>query len=597
MTETSVSQFDENWHLIKPDARQSLALQQQFQIPAILADLLAGRGFTTETVERFLNPKLKLELPDPSRFKDMDKAVKRIADAIINRQKIAIFGDYDVDGATSTSLWLRFLEQVGCPASFHIPDRIEEGYGPNAPALLALQKQGAQLILTVDCGISAFNALDAAADANLDVIVLDHHQSTTQLPKAVAVVNPNRFDEEMTEFGHLAAVGVCFLTIIAVNRYLRDHGFYTQTKLEEPDLLNFLDLVALGTVCDVVKLTGLNRAFVSQGLKIMARRENHGLTALMDCAEISEAPTTYHCGFVLGPRVNAGGRVGDSSLGTRLLSEAAPKVNFAHYASTLDLYNEERKEIEQACLDEAMEQLASEHDDEAHDWAIFAIGKDWHSGVIGIVAGRLKEKFHRPSIVITIDEHGIGKGSARSIEGVDIGALIGRARDQGMLINGGGHKMAAGLTIEIGKLAEFRTFVLDEIRNLLKATPPSRILKCEGIIQIRAATLELCETLQTLAPFGVGNPEPRFILYPARVTYARVVGKDHIRANLAGEDGGSLQAIAFRALDTDYGQTLLKAGANSGSPLFAIAGRLRTNQWQGTVSPQFQIEAVTKGFT
>lgn len=574
------------WRLPVSDPRLSLMLQQRYALVPAVADVIAGRNIPLSDIEGFLNPSLRSSLPDPLRFIDMDKAANRIARAIINQEQIAVFGDYDVDGATSAALWSRFLMMIGQQAMLYIPDRIEEGYGPNANALHKLQAQGASLVLTVDCGISAFEALESAHQAKLDVIVLDHHQASALLPPATGIVNPNRIDETCDGYGDLAAVGVCYLTIIAVNRMLRDQGYYQQHSLKSPDLLSLLDLVALGTVCDVVKLRGLNRVFVAQGLKIMAQRRNIGINALMDVAAIDSPPEAYHCGFVLGPRVNAGGRVGDSYLGAHLLSTHDPALAKEN-ATKLDLYNLERKEIEQACLDDAINMLESRNDRAHKDWFIMVSDEAWHPGVIGIVAGRLKDRYYRPTIVIALDKNGIGKGSARSIDGVDIGAIITSARDLGLIMNGGGHKMAAGLSLTKEQIPEFETYLQDQIRSALNDISPIPVQRADGILDPRGVNLTLCDQLDQLAPFGAGNSEPRYILTPVRVTRARIVGQDHLSLNLSGIDGGNLQAISFRCVGTELGDQLQKA---VGAPPISLLGRIKRNEWQGMVSVQFMVD-------
>ncbi|MDM7947792.1 MAG: single-stranded-DNA-specific exonuclease RecJ [Oceanibaculum nanhaiense] len=558
--------------------RSGLALSQRLGLPEILGQVLAARGIDLEAADGFLNPTLRASLTDPYELKDMAKAAERLAAAIMHGEKIAIFGDYDVDGATSTALLHRFLTAVGGKPRVYIPDRMTEGYGPNTPALLALKREGAAVCVTVDCGITAFAPLEAASEAGLDMIVVDHHVAEPSLPRAIAVVNPNRLDED-SPHRQLAAVGVAFLLVVALNRRLREQGWYASRP--EPDLMQWLDLVALGTVCDVVPLTGLNRALVAQGLKVMGWRNNTGLRALSEVARIDEAPGTYHLGFLLGPRVNAGGRVGRADLGTRLLStEDAGEA--ASLAAELDSFNTERKLIEQAVQEEALAQVERHADGPL----LVATGEGWHPGVIGIVAGRLKERFHRPALVIAFDEQGIGKGSGRSIAGFALGPAVIAAHQAGLLVNGGGHAMAAGFTLERAKLDAFREFLTARAADWLEGGEATPVLSIDGALRPGGATLDLLETLGRVGPFGVGNPEPRFAFPAARILGADVMGENHVRCQLGDADGRRLKAIAFRALETPLGEALLKARS---LPLH-IAGHLRIDRWQGNEKVQLLID-------
>ncbi|MEL0144869.1 MAG: single-stranded-DNA-specific exonuclease RecJ, partial [Alphaproteobacteria bacterium] len=445
------------WVLREADNRMGMALSQRLGVPEIVGRVMAARGIGIDEAEAFLNPTLRDALPDPAVLEDMTRAAERLAAAIRDGESIAVFGDYDVDGATSSALLARFLSALGVPARIYIPDRIAEGYGPTSPAMLRLNAEGADLVITVDCGTTAFAPLEAAADAGVDVIVVDHHVAEPALPRAIAVVNPNRLDDRSGQ-GTLAAVGVTFLLTVATNRILRDIGWYESSGRKEPDLLGLLDLVALGTVCDVVPLTGLNRAFVSQGLKVMGKRRNPGLVALSDVARVESKLTEYHAGFLLGPRVNAGGRVGEAGLGARLLM-TTDSGEALELAQKLDVWNAERREIEAHVLDEAIAQV---EDADLSAAMLVAAGEGWHPGVIGIVAGRLKERFNRPAFVIGF-EGSEGKGSGRAVEGVDLGSAVIAARQAGLLINGGGHKMAAGLTVAREKLGALRDFLEERV--------------------------------------------------------------------------------------------------------------------------------------
>ena len=521
----------------------------------------------------------------------MAPCIDRIAKAVRDGERIAIFSDYDVDGATSAAILIRYLRWVGADPLLYIPDRISEGYGPNAPALLKLKEQGASLIITLDCGVTAYEPLKAAADAGIEMIVVDHHMAEPELPKALAIVNPNRIDEDGS-LGHLAACGVTFLVAVALNRTLRESGYFGGRQ--EPNLLHLLDLVALGTVCDVVPLKGLNRAFVIQGLKVMARRGNKGLVALADVAGVDARPEPYHLGYVLGPRVNAGGRVGKSDLGARLLlTDSAEEA--AALAAELDSFNTDRREIEarlargermasiEAQVLAEAEALAADQPEDAP--AIIVAAENWHPGVIGIVAGRLKERYDRPACVIALDK-GIGKGSGRSVPGVSLGPAVIAAHQAGLLVAGGGHAMAAGFTIETDKLDAFRAFLGERIHSELEGEPIVPTLSVDAPLAIGGASRELVDTIQKVGPFGAGNSEPRFVLTDVRLVDVREVGTGHVRCVFTGADGRRLKGIAFRALEGDLGPALLKS---SGRPIH-VAGHLRPDDWNGRSDVQIMID-------
>ena len=568
------------WSERLQDWRAAAALAQMHGLPEIVARVLAARGVTAEAVESFLKPTLRALLPDPSRLRDMDCAARRIARAIEAAESVAVFGDYDVDGATSAALLHRFFKAAGRPLRLYIPDRMAEGYGPNAPALRQLRSEGVSLCITVDCGATAHAPLADAAEMGLEVIVVDHHIAEAELPRAVAVVNPNRLDEDGS-LRQLAAVGVTFLLIVAVNRELRRSGWWSKAR-PEPELLDFLDLVALGTVCDVVPLTGINRALVAQGLKVMAKRRSIGLAALSDIAKLKERPGAYHCGFLLGPRVNAGGRVGEANLGVRLLTAEDPG-EAAEIAQQLDSLNDERRAIEQSMLEEAIGIIDGEAD--SGTALAFVAHEDWHAGVIGIVASRLKERYNRPALVAAIAD-GIAKGSGRSVPGVDLGAAILAARQSGLLINGGGHVMAAGFTARATDLPALRTFLNERVARQAAAGGLTPTLGIDGVLQPGGATVNLTKLLEQIGPFGSGNAEPRFVLPAVRLAKAEPAGENHVRCILLGSDGGRLKAIAFRALGTPLGQALLAA---RGAALH-LAGHLRTDTWQGREDIQLLIE-------
>lgn len=566
------------WQARLGDERLALTLAQRLALPEVVGRVLAARGIGLDDAEVFLNPTLRDLLPDPSHLKDMDAAADRLVRAVVAGEAIGVFGDYDVDGATSSALLRNFLTAAGATVRVHIPDRIAEGYGPNAPALLRLKAEGVTVVVTVDCGTTAFEPLEAAAEAGLDVIVVDHHEGEARQPRALAVVNPNRIDED-SPHGHMAAVGVAFLLAVAVNRGLKAAGWYRTRPA--PDLLRWLDLVALGTVCDVVPLRGVNRALVAQGLKVMGRRSSVGLAALADVAGVKERPDAYHLGYVLGPRVNAGGRVGEAELGTRLLSTDDPG-EAQEIARLLDGYNKDRQEIEAAVLLEAIEQVETRPDDGLP--LLVAAGDGWHPGVIGIVAGRLKERYNRPACVVAFDGD-LGKGSGRSVAGLDLGAAIIAARQAGLLVAGGGHAMAAGFTVERARLAEFHAFVAERLHAQL-AGELVPLLELDGAVDCAGCGLELVETLEQLGPFGSGNPEPRFAVVAARVVKSDVVGSGHVRLILSGAGGQRLKAIAFRAADSEMGHALLASQGQS----FHLAGTLRADTWQGNTSVQLIVD-------
>jgi single-stranded-DNA-specific exonuclease len=540
--------------------------------------MMAARGVDLDSAASFLNPTLCDLLPDPARLQDMDAAAARLVAAIQAGEKIAVFGDYDVDGATSSALLHRFFNSIGVPLRIYIPDRMAEGYGPNLPALLKLRAEGVAVVITVDCGTTAFAPLEGAAKAGLHLIVVDHHTAEPSLPTAAAVINPNRLDDS-SGCGQLAAVGVTFLLIVALNRALRAAGWYGNGRAE-PDLKQWLDLVALGTVCDVVPLTGVNRALVAQGLKVMARRGNPGLAALGDAARLSEMPTAYHAGYILGPRINAGGRVGKADMGARLLSTDDPSVA-AELARQLETLNAERRAIEQAVLADAIGRVEREARD---DRFLLVAAEGWHPGVIGIVAARLKERYNRPACVAAI-ENGVAKGSGRSIPSFDMGAAIIAARQAGLLINGGGHAMAAGFTVTESNIGTLRSFVGERV-DAMGADGLMPVLTVDATLSGRGTSPEIAQIVEQLGPFGSGNPEPRFAIPDMRVMRADVVGENHVRAILAGPDGQRLKAIAFRSLDGGLGQALL--GARN-APLH-VAGHLRVDNWQGQTGVQLLLD-------
>ncbi|MAO54979.1 MAG: single-stranded-DNA-specific exonuclease RecJ [Rhodospirillaceae bacterium] len=573
------------------DPRAVQVLCQRWELSELTARVLAGRGVDLDDVPGFLAPTLRDLLPDPDRFLDMLPGAERLAGAIMQNECIGIFGDYDVDGATSSALLARFIAAAGGRSAVHIPDRIKEGYGPNRDAMLGLrERHGASVVVTVDCGTLAFEPLAAARDAGIDVVVVDHHTAEAELPQAQAVINPNRLDETAGH-GQMAAVGVTFLVVVAVNRVLRGAGWYKSRPA--PDLMQWLDLVALGTVCDVVPLTGINRALVTQGLKVMAGRRNLGLRALADVAGVDETPTAYHLGFVMGPRVNAGGRVGESDLGYRLMTTEHEDEAW-HLARKLDGFNRERQAIEADVLAGSIGQLEDLGGGSPNAMGAVALahGEGWHPGVIGIVASRLRERYNRPACVVAFggaagDGAGdFGVGSGRSVKGVDLGSAIIAARQAGLIVKGGGHAMAAGFTVAREKLLDFQAFLDERVAAHMAESGIQPTLYLDGGLRPDAATEELVEEIAKLGPFGSGNPEPRFVMPHAQLTFADRVGENHVKCAVAKDGKGSLGGIAFRALDSDLGAALLNHG---GRPLH-LAGRLRLNKWNGRTTVQFQIE-------
>ena len=548
----------------------------------LVDQLLLARGIEEADLARHRSPTIRDFLPDPSKFKDMDKAAVRLADAIEAGEKIAIFGDYDVDGATSAALLTILLRRLGAEPIIYIPDRLMEGYGPSGAALVELKRRGASLAVTVDCGAQAFEALQEAADAGLDVIVCDHHQCATGLPVAHAFINPNRLDESETGMahGHVAAVGMAFLVGVALLREMRKRGAFAGKA--EPKIIDLLDIVALGTVADVARLKTLNRAFVTQGLKVMAERRNIGLVALAETARLVKAPTARDLGFALGPRINAGGRVGKSDLGVRLLTATDPE-EARTIAVELDRLNEERRAIEMLVTEQAGE--AAERQAEAS--LILVSGRGWHPGVIGIVASRLKERFGRPAIVIAEEDDGTGKGSGRSISGVDLGAAVLAAKDSGLLLAGGGHAMAAGLTVAPGGIEALRSFLHERMAADVEAARGGRALLLDALLAPGGVAASLCDALEAAGPYGAGWPAPRVAAGPARLMRPGIVGNGHVRAIACGDDGKSFKLIAFRAAETELGRALLSSPTDK---RWWLAGTIKRDAWNGGNAAEMHLE-------
>ncbi len=553
-----------------------------FRPDDLVTQLLLSRGAPRTDLDRHRNPTIRGFMPDPSVFRDMDSAAERLAQAVLAQEKVTIYGDYDVDGATSAAVLIRLLRDLDLAAGAYIPDRLMEGYGPSGAALVKLAEQGSTLIVTVDCGAMAYDALSQAKAVGVDVVVVDHHKCAAQLPEAYALVNPNRLDESNAgaEHGHLAAVGMAFLLGAALIRTLRAQGYFKNRA--EPKLLDLLDIVALGTVADVAKLQGLNRAFVAQGLKVMGQRRNIGLNALIEASRLTRSPICSDLGFALGPRINAGGRVGKSDLGVRLLTtENADEAR--DIAVQLNQLNEERRAIEAHVQAEAEEMIGAQH----NRAVIVLSGKGWHPGVIGIVAGRIKEKTGKPALVIALDEDGIGKGSGRSIYGVDLGAAIIAAKDEGHLVAGGGHAMAAGLTVEESKLSALAEYLDDRLGRDVGAASAHQTLLLDAVIAPGGVTPDLVEAMEAAGPYGMGWPGPRIATGPVRIVKCDVVGTNHLRTIVAGDDGRAIKTIAFRAADSELGQTLLNAPRDR---KLWVAGRVKIDDWGSSPAAELHLE-------
>ena len=552
----------------------ALAIAQTHGLTDVLARVLAGRGVGIHEAEAFLNPRLRDLMPDPHVLTDMEAAAARLADAVINREKVAIFGDYDVDGACSASLLAEYLRACGVPYLIHIPDRITEGYGPNVDAIRALKEQGADILVTVDCGTASHAPLAEAKRLGLDSIVLDHHQAPTELPEALAIVNPNRQDD-LSRLGHLCAAGVVFLFLVELNRVLRTRGFFNGRA--EPDLMGSLDLVALATVADVVPLIGLNRAFVRQGLTIMRSRRRIGLAALLDAAGLSGAPECWHLGYLVGPRINAGGRIGDAALGSRLLlTEDAHQAG--QLAAELDRLNRERQAIEVAAVADAEAQALMALERVPDLPVIVTASPEWHPGVVGLIAARTKERFRRPAFAFTINPDGTATGSGRSVPGVDLGLAVRAAVETGLAIKGGGHMMAAGVTVEAAHLDRFLAYVTERLSEPVSTVRLNDHFHIDATLTAGGAQPGLVAALEQAGPFGAGQPEPVFVFPQHRLVEAREVGSGgHMRVKLRGGDGSIIGGVAFRAAGQPLGIALSSAIGNS----LHVAGTLSVDRWGG----------------
>ena len=571
-----------NWKLKKYSEEDIRFIKEHFSLDEITSKLLSIRNIKKEEINSFLNPSIKNLLPNPNILVDMEKSTQRSLKAIEKKEKIGIFGDYDVDGATSTALLGNFFSELNLDYQIYIPDRKKEGYGPSIESFKELIKNKIKLIYTVDCGTLSFEAINYAKKNNVDVIVIDHHQSDIKLPNAFSIINPNRLDDK-SNLKYLCAAGVSFMFLISINRSLRLNNWFKNNEIKEPNLINYLDLVSLGTICDVVPLTGLNRALVKQGLKIIKSKKNLGLKTLLDICKIESNPSIYHLGYMLGPRINAGGRVGKCSHGANLLLNKNPKNAFK-IASELDLYNKERQLLEQ----DLMKKILKDTKDYIEDPVLILSGDNWHEGVIGIVASRLKEKFNKPTIIISID-HDIGKASARSIVGFDIGSVIISATQENILIKGGGHKMAGGFSIKVENIEKFKNFVFRKFRRINEDLVSKKPLLLDSVISPAAVNLDFYNKVALLSPFGSGNPEPKFVIEDLKTINGKIVGEKHIKSVLLGKDGSSIKSIAFNAVNNDFEAYLLKKNSKT----FNIAGKLSLNEWKGQSNVEFIIDDIS----
>ena len=578
----SVSVTGKNWILKKFDQEKIIYLKDNFSLDEITAKLLVLRNIKKEDINSFLNPSIKNFLPNPNTLLDMEKSSLRTLKAISNKEKIGVFGDYDVDGATSTALLGRYFDELKLNYEIYIPDRKTEGYGPSIKAFKQLIENNVKIIFTVDCGTLSFEAIDYAKKMNIDVIVLDHHQSEINLPNAYSVINPNRIDDK-SNLQYLCAAGVAFMFLVSINKHLRLNDWFNKNLIEEPNLINYLDLVSLGTVCDVVPLIGLNRAIVKQGLKILKAKKNLGLKTLLDICKIEVNPSIYHLGYILGPRINAGGRVGKCSHGANLLLNSDPKEVY-RLATELNQYNNERKMLEK----DLVEKILVKSQINLKDPVLILEGKNWHEGIIGIVAARLKDKFNKPTIIISINGN-VGKASARSIIGFDIGSAIIAATQEKILLKGGGHKMAGGFSINISNIEKFKQFIFRKFKKINESLSEKKPLFLDSKIAPSAVNLEFYDKVNVLSPFGSGNPEPKFIVEDLKPMNSKIVGDKHIKSVLIGPEGTSLKTIAFNATDTELGAYLLKKNNKT----FNIAGKLSLNEWKGQKNVEFIIDDIS----
>ena len=578
----SLSISGKSWILKKFNEEDIKFIKENFFLDEITSKLLSIRKIKKEEINSFLNPSIKNFLPNPNNLIDMEKSTLRTLDAILNEEKIGIFGDYDVDGATSTALLGNYFNELDLDYEIYIPDRKKEGYGPSIESFEKLINNNVKIIFTVDCGTLSYEAINYAKKNNIDVIVLDHHQSEIKLPDAYSIVNPNRFDDK-SNLQYLCAAGVSFMFLVSLNERLRSNNWFEKKNINQPNLLDYLDLVSLGTICDVVPLTGLNRAIVKQGLKVIKLKKNLGLKTLLDICKIETSPSTYHVGYMLGPRINAGGRVGKCSHGANLLLNKDPKNTFK-IASELDQFNKERQMLEKDLL----KKILNETKNFTNDPVLILSGENWHEGIIGIVAARLKDKFNKPVIIISI-QGDYGKASARSIVGFDIGSVIIGANQENILLKGGGHKMAGGFSIKTENIDKFKDFVFKKFKGINEDLVSKKQLFLDSIISPSAINLEFYNKINLLSPFGSGNPEPKFSIENLKTLNGKIVGEKHVKSVLIGEDGSTLKSIAFNAIESDLAAYLLK---KNNKP-FNIAGKLSLNEWRGQSNVEFIIDDIS----
>ncbi len=571
-----------NWILKNYDNNIVNFYKDNFLLDEVTSRLLAVRKINKEDVQLFLNPSIKNLLPDPYNLKDMSKGVQRTIESIERDEKVAIFGDYDVDGASSTALLGNYFKSINKSFEIYIPDRKNEGYGPSVNSFNKLISMGSKLIFTVDCGTLSFKPIDFAKSKDVDVIVLDHHQSEVQLPKANSIINPNRFDDS-SKLNYLCAAGVTFMFLVALNSKLRKNQWFEKNNINEPNLMNFLDLVSLGTICDVVPLVGLNRAIVKQGLKIIRKKNNIGLKTLIDICKIENNLTTRDLGYAIGPRINAGGRVGKCSHGANLLLNFDPKESFK-IASELNQFNKDRQELERNLLNLVLNSKKKDFEDPV----LIISGENWHEGVIGIVASKIKEKFNKPTIIISIDKN-IGKASARSVTGFDIGAVIIAAMQNNLLIKGGGHKMAGGFSIETKNLKKFKEFVIKKFESVSNHLEDSMNIFLDSELSPAALNFDFYKKIDNLSPFGSGNPEPKFLLENLKVLNSKIIKDTHVKSTLVGRDGTAIKTMAFNAFESELGEYLISGNKNT----FNIAGKLSLNEWQGKKNVEFIIDDIS----
>ena len=577
-----ISVVGKNWIQKEFDLDEIKFIKENFFLDEIVAKLLSIRKIKREEINFFLNPSIKNSLPNPYSLNDMQKAIDRTISCIVSNEKVGIFGDYDVDGATSTAILGNYFRSLNLPYEIYIPDRQKEGFGPNEKGFDYLIENGSKLIFTVDCGTLSYLPIEYANTKKIDVIVIDHHQSEINLPKAHSIVNPNRFDDR-SDLNYLCAAGVCFMFLVALNKRLRENNWFINKSINEPDLLNFLDLVSLGTICDVVPLINLNRAFVNQGLKIVNQKKNLGLKTLIEISEIENNLTSYHLGYVLGPRINAGGRVGKSTHGAKLLLNNDSKDAFK-ISSELNNYNKERQLLEKELLKDIMDKDYGLTDEPV----IVLHGENWHEGIIGIIAARIKEKYNKPTFIIST-KSGLAKGSARSIYGFDIGTAVIAAVQNKILVRGGGHKMAAGFTLDTDKISEFKNFLIRKFKSININLESKKNIFYDTEISPSAINIDFYDKINVLSPFGSGNPEPKFVIKNVRPLNSKIVGEKHIKSVFEGSDSSVFKTITFNCVDNELGSYLLKKNIKN----FNILGKLSLNEWRGQKNVEFIIDDIS----